>query len=211
MKKILALSFVLLLVFSCKTTQKATSASPNREFTEDINIVFNRVYFETQLALKNSKFKIDGIDLSFSTTVSNDATAGVKLFVINGQIQRGKTSSKNATFSFEKLDSKDLEVFFNKNISQFAINSNERSLINTSSDYKTAFITYLESIIIEANRIKQNDGFGLKNLEVSVEFTLKKTKLGGVEFDIVPITISGSFEQSKEYTHSIVVKFSPKP
>lgn len=180
----------ILAITSCGTSK---NISKSKETKIEVNQAFSKVYNATQQALteiQNSELALESIDLAFATTTTTDISGGVKLWVVSGKYQRTKSNSKKATFTFEQDENTAKSLVEDKSIKYFK--------------------DYLIAVINGAKDIKSVDSFGLKEIEVEVEFTIKNAVEGGVEIEISPITPSATVNREKEAVHTITIKLKKK-
>lgn len=186
-------SIFLLLIFlpSCACINKTYKT--NKEEKIEVNDAFKEVYQASQKAISDAgetKLKLESIELAFATTTTTEISGGVKLWVASGKYTHTASKAKKATFTFG-VPKKD-----------------EKGLIEYSKNKE--FVDYLKSVIIAANNVKSIDNFGLTDLEVEIEFTIKKAGELGVEIDLSPIIPSATMSLEKEIVHTITLKFSKK-
>ncbi|RNI28916.1 hypothetical protein EFA69_12785 [Rufibacter immobilis] len=175
---------------SCSSSGKVASSKKNA--VVDVNTAFEKVYNATQAALKrsNNTLSLESIDLAFATTVSSEFGGGAKLWVVTPMYSRGKSKAKTTTFTFGRGEAKSGFV----------------------EDEEKEFIEYLVSVINATNIINPIDNFGLKEVEVEMEFTTSNTGSVEVEVELVPITPKASYKRGKESVHTITLKFKkPEP
>lgn len=190
MRKIyfLCICMIITLLFaSCRGSKIGIRSSDTKVI--NVDTAFKKVYKATQeaLSIANSKLKLKSIDLSFTTTTSIDVNGGINLWIVSGKYSVSKANSKRTTYSFSEN-----EHF-------------EKSLITDSSI--NVFKKYLVAAIEQSQSIKDINNFGLTEMEVEVEFTLKTSNEGGFEFEILPVTASASVNRGKEAVHTITLKF----
>ena len=153
----------------------------------NVDTAFQEVYKATQRALSTSSdLKLEKIDLTFATETSTQGGFEIDLWVLSGGFSKKKSKAESATFSFGKAETKEKMV---------------------SNEDLTKFEKYLRSVITAASKIRSIDGFGLKEIEAEMEFTIERTRTVGAsaEITIIPVTASGSFERSKSISHTIKV------
>lgn len=191
LRTILGSILLLTLLASCASTHNACKIGKDEKI--EVNDAFSKVYQAVQKAISNAgatTLKLESIDLAFATTTTTEASGGIKLWVASGKYTHTSSKSKKATFTFG------------------VPKSSEKSFIVDTSNQ--AFIDYLTSIIVSAQSVKSIDSFGLTDLEVEVEFTIKKAGEVGVEIDLSPVTPSASVSREKEIVHTITLKFTKK-
>lgn len=177
---------------SCSSTKPGKGSNGPASII-NVNDAFKAVYEATQQVLaevKNETLKLEGIDLSFATTISTEASGEIKLYVVSGKYSRSWSNSRKTSYSFgERANNKKALVADPKN---------------------SQFKAYLIAAIIGSQNIKDIGNFGLKEVVVEVEFTIKNAIEGGVEFEILPVGASVSVSREKEAVHTITLKFSRK-
>ncbi len=175
---------------SCRSSKNFTRS---KETKIEVNQAFKKVYDATQQALletQNSELEIESIDLAFATTTTTDISGGIKLWVVSGKYQRTKSNSKKATYTFGKND------------------NTAKSLVEDASI--KYFKDYLVAVINGSKEIQSVNSFGLQEIEVEVEFTIKKAVEGGAEIEISPITPAVNVNREKEAVHAITIKVKKK-
>lgn len=189
-KNIIFFTISLITIFAISSCGSTKDKTKSKEPGLKVNTAFKKVYDATQQALletNNSELKLENIDLTFTTTTTTEIGGGITLWVVSGEYKKTKTNSKTATFSFGK-DEKTMESFVDDNSIK-------------------AFKEYLISVIKATKDIKSIGEFGLKEIEVEVEFILTKTIGGSFEIEISPVTPSASINREKEAVHTITLKF----
>lgn len=187
------LAVALIAIFVITSCGAMKNASKSKEPKIEVNEAFKKVYDATQQALletQNSELELESIDLAFATTTTTDISGGVKLWVVSGKYQRSKSNSKKATFTFGR-----------------DTNTAKALVEDASVKY---FKNYLIAVINGSKGVKSVDSFGLKEIEVEVEFTIKKAVEGGVEIEISPVTPSATINREKEAVHTITIKLKKK-
>jgi hypothetical protein len=184
---ILASIFLILLLASCCGSKYATGSLDSKAV--NIDSAFKKVYRATQEALieSKSKLKLKSIDLAFTTTTTIDANGGVKLWIITGKYSVSKANSKKTIYTFGESEHLEKALTPDPNIKEFK--------------------EYLIASIQQSQNITNIDNFGLKEMEVEVEFTMKKTIEGSVEIELLPVTPSAGVSHEKEAVHTITLKF----
>lgn len=189
--KILQVSISLIFIVlatSCKSKQVIS-----KENGIEVNEAFKKVYNATQQALsetENKNLKLESIDLAFETSIANETSVGLKLWVVSGKYVRSKSKSQKVTYSFGRDESVTKALHEDPKIKYFK--------------------DYLITVINSAKGLESIDSFGLKEMEVEVEFTLKKSGEGSAEVELLPITPNASFNREKEAVHTITLKFAKK-
>ena len=186
------LGSILLFAFltSCATMHNTSQSSTEKI---EVNDAFSKVYQAVQKAISKAgenTLRLESIDLAFATTTTTEVAGGIKLWVASGKYTHTSSKSKKATFTFG------------------IPKASEKSFIENEKN--KAFIDYVTSVIISANGVKSIDNFGLTDLEVEVEFTIKRAGELGVEIDLSPVTPSASINREKEIVHTITLKFKRK-
>lgn len=193
MKPISTLSAIMVatLLITSATSCRSQKDLASKVKKLEVNDVFHKVYSATQEAIfaaKGDSLKIDGIDLTFATTTTDEENVGIKLWVISGAYSRSNSVGKSVTFSFAE----DTETAKSRN-----------------TDPQIAkFKNYLISVIKASREINAIGKFGLKEFEVSVDFTVSHSGEVGAEIEILPVTPSLSGKIGKEISHTVTVKFS---
>ena len=180
----------IFILTSCCLTNKVRQISSTNLISVDS--AFKKVYYATQVAINesNSTLNLKTIDLAFTTTQTNEANIGVKLWVVSGTYSSGKSFSKKTVYKFGIPENK--------------------AFVSLRDNSNTNFIEYLKSVIKSAENINPIEGFGLNELEVEVEFTISKSIEAGVDFDLSPINPTLNGKKGKEITHTITLTFNRK-
>lgn len=189
--KILQVSITLIFIVlatSCKSKQVIS-----KENGIEVNEAFKKVYNATQQALsetENKNLKLESIDLAFETSIANETSVGLKLWVVSGKYVKSKSKSQKVTYSFGR----------------------DENVTKALHEYPKIkyFKDYLITVINSAMGVETIDSFGLKEMEVEVDFTLKKSGEGSAEVELLPITPNASFNREKEAVHTITLKFAKK-
>lgn len=154
----------------------------------DIETAFTMAYKSAQEALSKSNvqnIKLEGIDLEFATSQSSTTSGGFTIVVLSGKYSRTKAKSSTTTFSFGVIDKKE-EAF---------------------TEEADKFRDYLVKVLMAADKVKNIDNFGMKEFEITIEFSVTKTGEGGLKFEFTPFELSTDKNWEKEIKHSITFKF----
>lgn len=179
----------LALISSCSIFKNGRSNPPQ---VVDINAAFKRTYEAIQFALGKAdlkQYKLETIDLTFSTAKTITGEGEVKLGVVSGKYSRSRTSTTKTTYTFG-----DMSAAYAKKIAP--------------NNKDTLFINYVTSSLKSVKTINPIDNFGLKEFEIEVEFSIKNAVEGGLDFDITPVTGALTAGWEKETIHTITIKFT---
>lgn len=179
----------LALMSSCSIFKKGRSSQPQ---TVDINAAFKRTYEAIQLAIAKAdlkQYKLETIDLTFSTVKTVTTEGEIKLGVVSGKYGRSRSSTTKTTYTFG-----DMSAAYAKKLTQ--------------NDKDAFFIDYMTLSLESVKTIKPIDNFGLSEFEIEVEFSIKNAVEGGLDFDITPVTGALTAGWEKETIHTITIKFT---
>jgi hypothetical protein len=188
---------VTIFITSCKTS-RPLSTDPKNNI--EVSVAFEKVYKSIQIALANSKvdekFKLTDVELAFATVRTFDVHGNVKFFVAL-EYEHSRSNSRKSTFKFGEpppIKNDTIALFKSRNF----------------KDKDQKFIDYLTDVLSSANSIKSRPDFGLNELEVEIEFTIKNNGTEGIDFEFDPVEFGVTTSQEKEVTHTVTITFKRK-